>query len=428
MKIFQIIFFFVLFFSYGSFAKTNFKRPVGFTNTLRNIGDMVFDQEYLKYPTFSSSPSNLGSQSTLILLVNFLDIPTESVTEEDVLFKMDEANQFYIENSAGKVYFKGVETPGSSADVWGWFKLPIYFPNDTEWYVEILEESIEAVDATVDFRNYQRLILVIEGLAGSFSGVGTVGPATIITNDGEVSLSVSWIESHSVMTSETVFAHELGHNLGAGHAGIIYDFQQEKGFPNNLRDLLNNFYTYEYADPFSIMGSRQFAIPHHNALHKELLGWLTTNEFRFLTSLDSGKIFELYPIESPEEGLKVLKILHRAESIPELPINADLIHAPEHYIYIEYRQPIGFDTNIDPNGYGAFDGAIIHMTDPLNRRESDLIYPRPFDINDPYDLRITLLPGQSVADPVSGVTITVIANNRDLTNPENSRLQVRVDY
>lgn len=73
-----------------------------------------------------------------------------------------------------------------------------------------------------------------------------------------------------------VFGHELGHNLGMGHAGSP---------------------TYEYGDTRDIMGT-SYKLSHVNALHKAAQGWLDRSSVT-ITNPTVAQTFSLTPFDSP---------------------------------------------------------------------------------------------------------------------------------
>jgi hypothetical protein len=156
-------------------------------------------------------------------------------------------------------------------------------------------------------------------------------------------------------------AHELGHNLGLSHShsincgAVAYD-------PNTECSVL------EYGDLFSTMGrGDNYAIPpHYEAVSKEFLGWVAP------VSVTASGIYNVAPWEKAPGQLPVaLKIM------PLLGNGA---------FYIEYRQPIGFDSSFTLNGVTftqAYDGALFHMPLPNGFKQILNMNPTSYSVNGP---------------------------------------------
>ena len=146
-----------------------------------------------------------------------------------------------------------------------------------------------------------------------------------------------------------------------------------------------------------------------SALRKEYLGWLGE---KTLKQISESGLYTLEPIEIAGDGLKAIKIQRKRND----------------FLYVEYRQPIGFDTVIGRNS-NVFEGALLHVRKPDgDARRSALIDPTP-----PGDISTSaLLPGMIFQDPASGavvstvsrtprsLTLRVTAGKKDFTLPQVS--------
>jgi hypothetical protein len=255
-----------------------------------------------------SASDTTGVQRTLVLLLNFTAYPDQPLTVaevRDAVFDApDSMNAFYREASFDQVSFAG--------DVVGWLTLPTV-PANCDNFV-LLQEAIQAADPLVDFTQYDRLILVSPAL-GPLPGCpieggrGTVGKITIATQDGQQTLSVSWIEEFNVFG----LAHEMGHNLGLLHANRLE-------CPTETIDA-SCTHT-EYQDPFDVMGTNLYQF---NAPHKERLGWLQPAN---VTLAVGDGTFTVEALETPTAGVQALKVQAAGSG---------------YYYYIEHREPFGFD-------------------------------------------------------------------------------------
>lgn len=130
--------------------------------------------------------------------------------------------------------------------------------------------------------------------------------------------------------------HELGHNFGALHAGGCF------GYPYSASQPCSSIET--YADFFDVMGTNQF--PHMGAFHKRIAGWSPTVQDVAAVS-GTSQDFEIYPIEFREgASLQALR--------------APTSSYGGGYLWVEYRQPYGFDA---PFGSSA-DGVILRYVPP----------------------------------------------------------------
>ena len=336
------------------------------TTGYRLDDDFIFDTKSQTALEIFSSPSipadASGVQKTVVLMATITSNYDESkddyykeLTRSIVFGKMKD---FYRENSYGKLS----DITGDIFPQTGRYKtvgdcsIPLF---------EIAPALIEAADPVVDFNQYDHLIIVLapESRCGAW---GTIGKATILTDVGEFNMSISLIPGAGI---DSVF-HEFGHGLGLAHANSFFCTKKVIS-PYDACSFK------EYGDFLSIMGSRRFA--HHTAPHKERLGWLDDSNTQ--TIIQDGA-YTVQPTATSQEGIKALKV----------PRGSD-------YLYIEYRQPIGFDTVLAPTNPSELKGAILHLGQP-GRTDSLLLDGTPLSPN------IILGIGDSFADYLTGTTIT----------------------
>ena len=195
---------------------------------------------------------------------------------------------------------------------------------------------------------------------------------------GSMPGSQTWISGYADLR---VMGHELGHNFGVHHANSL---QCTVG-GTRVALAASGCSSEEYGDPFSIMGdasTRQFP-----AFHKGELGWLQPTSTYTVTS--SGT----YTIAASELDTGATQLLR--------------IPRTGGALYVDVRQPYGtyFD-NFLP-GSGPVSGVMLR-TGPAtyNRTQPNLVDTTPGTTT--YD-DAALAVGQSLTDPVSGVTITTTA-------------------
>src|SRR5207244_9722819 len=180
-----------------------------------------------------------------------------------------------------------------------------------------------------------------------------------------------------------VYGHELGHNFTLWHAGSLTCSGQVIGGSCGVA---------EYGDPFDIMGN--IGTMHFNAAQKSALNWIPASSVRTHTS--GTATYTLSPLESPGQTTYAVKI----------PAAANRTY------WIEYRQPIGFDSGIAayPNN-----GAQIRVASPLEFApqcpsggcgdDTEILDMTPGSGGGFYDA--ALLAGQTYTDSTYGISVTV---------------------
>src|SRR5208282_6150579 len=151
----------------------------------------------------------------------------------------------------------------------------------------------------------------------------------------------------------------------------------------------------EYGDRFDVMGNNSVAGQqmHFNAAQKSILGWIQASSV--VTHTGGTATYTLGPIESGGQSTYAVKI----------PVAAD----SNRTYWIEYRQPIGFDSALSayPNN-----GAIIHVSSPFDYPctncggdDTEILDLTPSNGENFYDA--ALLVGQNYTDSTYGISVTV---------------------
>ncbi len=186
-----------------------------------------------------------------------------------------------------------------------------------------------------------------------------------------------WING-SMTTGTTV--HELGHTLGLGHGHALHCYDAS----NNPVTLSTNCTGDGYGDLYSAMGC--CASGHFTTIQKADLGWMWG---RMLDVPDSGGTFRLAPLEvNGPFFLYALRIMDGSTTL-----------------WLEYRQPIGVDSFLQPMSAGV----VVHrqMPDqdgstPLGSYLLDMTPGSPNGFND-----APLPVGATWANPLGTMKITV---------------------
>lgn len=334
---------------------------------LNSNGDGITIQQQ---PAISSL--TIGEQTPLVVGVNFLGQPQSTIATSAIDSAMNLVDQYYAEVSYGQSDFHGVINPALGADFLGWFDLQ----RTASCSGTSVEEVKALIDPLIDFNNYSHIVIIGNYGNCSWAGAATVGEFQFNTLDGTVSLGVSWIDDQYVNLS--IVGHELGHNFGNGHASSM-NCGTESTAPTGC--LLA-----EYGDQYDIMGSSSYRA-HFNSKHKEQMSWFSPSNS--IEVIASGQ-YALTPLEVGDGNVKTLKIRRSQFD----------------HLYVEYRQPIGFDvssltnTNI-PNG------ALLHLRGGSGGGDSFLI-----DASPPFDVRNPALEASDLfVDPATGAAISVVSRS-----------------
>jgi sugar lactone lactonase YvrE len=258
--------------------------------------------------------------------------------------------------------------------------------------------ALKAADSTVDFSQYTHVHMLHSNLPGGcgWAGLGSVGCATLSTPT-KSNLKLGYVFQNVTSTYLLrVNTHEIGHNFGLGHSRSV-EFPGEPLGPDRTRAIYS-----EYGDQFSSMGGNDAY--HFAASHKAQLGWMHDGaEFQTVSSDTEADIL---PTESQDTGTKALRV-KRHLSDPE-------------WVWVEYRQPIGFDANMSPTGWN---GALIHYQSAGTGIYAEVLdlSPRPAGAVRNSFGDVVLLPGRVWQDPYSDLTIEVVSATQQ-------SLKVRVRY
>jgi len=355
-------------------------------------------------PAFAPNCGPLGEQKTAVLLLEFPDVPFPySIVTPSELHDMyfssslPSLDGYFREASYGKAFVTG--------DVFGPFMLDQNYDYATQ-QPDGLFAAIRAADPIVDFTVYNHIVLVWP--APGVSGWGGVGEFTceLLTSPSKgdfigtfVILGVGTRLAYGI----SLAAHEAGHNLGLNHASSL-DYAPLALGPPGVDGAHK-----EYGDAFSVMGGGEGvgAPAHFNAPHKAQLGWLDPGS---LQNVETDGTFLLQPFENPT-GLRALRVRRGSG---------------DQWLWLEYRQPIGYDATLAGVGDGQFSGALIHYEDPaliqLEVGPKFYTFLLDFTPNTPHVFSdAALAAGQAWSDPYSSLTIAI-------TSAGPSGLRVSITY
>lgn len=346
-------------------------------------GDQIVVENFYVLASPRAIPTT-GEQRICIILFNWQDYPVQNVTPQKV-YEMffnptNSIDHYWREASFGKAWATG--------NVYGWYTLPINMScSPSQWRAE----AIKMADPDVNFLEYNRLFLLMPEAGGcGWGGLGTLGSEVFQTADGPWETTTSWCRSEYYDWGNwyaiAVSVHEGGHNFGLLHANAAnYGNDILGAYDCNAcgADLI------EYADRFNSMGG--WSNGHYNAHHKQRIGWLEPGN---VVNVNAPGLYALDPWAAFSTGTKSLRILRKTANSNK-----------QEHLWLEWRQPIGFDSTIDYfNGYN-YNGLLMHFNWTGNTAPSYLLDHSPAD-NDFHNA--AFLAGQTWTDYYTGLVIRAI--------------------
>jgi hypothetical protein len=289
-----------------------------------------------------------GVQNTIVIIANFTDAAVTSTPSQirDLMFTDPNGNSIdalFRETSFGNVGFSG--------QVVGPFVINYSTASVCDYARWANAADAAATAAGVDLSSYPRRLYVMPSTEMSVcgaSGAGQVGGSP----------TRAWMFNYTV---SEIYAHELGHNLNMAHASTLAN---------------------EYGDGTDDMGVEGSPLRHFNAPHMEQMGWMPPGNIVTVTQSGSYAVaaLELSPMQAPAP--QILKILK--------PDTGD-------YYYLSYRQPLGFDSGLDP---GYFNRVFVHR------------YAGNYAAYNTYYLAL-LKDTSAFSDTTNGITVTQVSHASD---------------
>lgn len=296
-----------------------------------------------------------GEQKTAVILVSFSDSPNTytAAQVQDVVFTR--TSNYWYEGSFNQTYITG--------QTFGPYTISLSKSAcDTATLAD--QASSAAAAAGVDLSVYKRRMFVFPKNGCSWLGLANVGGTT----------TKAWI--NAALNMHTV-AHELGHNLGLYHSNAHNCGTSTLG---------SSCSTVEYGDRTDSMGN--YLAGHYNAFQKERLGWIS------VPTIAATGTFTLEPFETASTAPKAFKILKSTSS-----------SGAKTYYYVEYRQPIGFDSVLAGSStYNLTKGLIVHTGSTSTGNSSLLLNMNP-SAGSWY--KSALPVGQTFTDSGAGISISL---------------------
>lgn len=261
-------------------------------------------------------------------------------------------SKYYEEVSYGQTLIRGHLNP-TTGDVFGWYVLPGAPPGCGQGGASDAA-ALAAADGFVD-SNYQHVIYAFAGTSCGWVGMAEYWGRRAYINHG-------WFDVGIV-------SHELGHNLGLGHARS--KSCTSGGVPVALSPTCT---TAEYGDRFDIMGGASLH-RHFKPENKNARGWLAPENIQTVTT---DGTYAVAPHELASPGVQMLSIAEVGQP----------------GFSVEFRQPYGVFDDFAPTD-PAVNGTLI--------RDDSLLDMTPGSAGGFLDA--ALPAGQTFTDPATGLKI-----------------------
>ena len=286
------------------------------------------------------SVDGLQRQTVAVILAGH-DASPAPIAPSTAASMLAQVDAFYRDNSFGQTWLTGLDGAGERGDVYGAYSLDVSSTCQGYAFWLAAVDAAQAANPDVDFDSYQRVMVI-----GPYDGCSFSGLAALVGR---------W----SVVLGSSVYTmiHELGHNMGVGHAGSATDCFFGTEGPGACQ-----FQT--YGDTHDVMGS---GFGHFNAPNKEIAGYFAPSNIAYY-DYSGPMTIRISPLEYAASSVQAVKILYDADS----------------YYYVSYRKEL------------------------LNKIEIHYATYGPWRVGD-------LSPGESYYDTQIGIRITAGGLNPDGT-------------
>jgi hypothetical protein len=314
----------------------------------------------------TASTVSTGAKRVAVVLLNFSNDTSQPYTAEfarGVAFtNTNSVAGYYAVNSWGQLSLTG--------DVFGWVTIPS--TNSNCAYSTWASAAGTAAAATgFNATNYSNVVYAFPQTSCGWAGLASMPGTT------------SWLNGPMAM-SLRVMAHELGHNFGTHHAGEYRC--SEGGVRVALTSNTANCSTGEYGDPFSVMGGATRY--EHTTFARGNFNWLAAANTQVVTA--SGD-YAIAPVEFQGTAVTSLRVARTSSS----------------YFTLEFRQPDGTPFDNFATTSALANGVVTRLTASSysSRSQTWMVWAHPSDTY--CECNAPLKAGESLHDPLSGITFTV---------------------
>ena len=251
-------------------------------------------------------------RSIVVILIELPDAPTSDRGKiiEQIWTNPTSMQASFLETSFDQLTFAMDHNDDSITDVYG----PYLVDGSTDacsWsQVSALANAADAealaVDG-IDTSDWQHRMYVLPRMSCGWAGYANVGCSSWACRSFINSRWDGW---------ETVYTHEIGHNLGMHHAATD---RNDDGVVDS-----------EYADHSCSMGNPG-SNRHNNCAHKDQMGWIPSGKIQDVS--DGGGVFRLSPLDVPPDQAEYPQAIR-------VPVPGS---TNNHY-YLSYRRRAGLDS------------------------------------------------------------------------------------
>ena len=238
----------------------------------------------------------LRERRVAVVMFNFADARQTPWTKQQVATHLSQIDAFYESSSDKHTGFAG-----TAADVYGYYTVPFNRAScDYVAWANAAQVAAEAANpglrlprrgaGAVPGDDYDHVVYLFPWVDACSSWGGR----------GEMPGAVSWLNGGggpaNFLYLETA-VHELGHNLGAGHAS-----SEQCKLGTASVSLSDSCSTTEYGDAYSVMGVASYL---HHATHSNLFGWPSAS----VRSITTNGTYKIKKLHGPGSDPSVLRIL-----------------------------------------------------------------------------------------------------------------------
>jgi M6 family metalloprotease-like protein len=260
---------------------------------------------------------------------------------------------------------------------YGWYTLPetrAYYLDLTTsaMLTELFNDCTAAADSVVQFTDFVGINLMfnteLDGAAWGGSRYATL--------DGKSAFWYTTWEPPWGYGNQTAIAHEMGHGFGLPHSSGDYDLTYD-----NKWDVMSDIWSNCYKSTDATYGC---LAQHTISYHKDILGWIPSNE-RFLTTSGSHTI-TLEQLALPQTGNYRMAII---------PIDG----SSTHFYTVEVRRWAGYDIKLPGQA------VILHEVDTTRNIPAHVV---DVDLNgNTGDAGGMWVVGETFADEANNITVSI---------------------